>query len=255
MKKDIRREFTICSNAAIGRDTYLMRLCGDTEGLERPGQFVNVCLPDKYLRRPISVCDYTDGELLLMYKVVGEGTAEMERMKEGEKVQLLLPLGNGFDTSASGPKPLLLGGGIGVAPLYGLARQLVAEGKEPTVVVGFNTGEEAFFLEQFGEICRTEIATLDGSKPGHWPKPAVAGYVTDAVRALGLEGSYFYACGPMPMMRAVAQGLELDGQLSLEARMGCGFGACMCCSLQTRDGAKRICKEGPVFRKEELLWT
>ena len=145
MKKDIRREFTICSNAAIGRDTYLMRLCGDTEGLERPGQFVNVCLPDKYLRRPISVCDYTDGELLLMYKVVGEGTAEMERMKEGEKVQLLLPLGNGFDTSASGPKPLLLGGGIGVAPLYGLARQLVAEGKEPTVVVGFNTGEEAFW--------------------------------------------------------------------------------------------------------------
>ena len=123
------------------------------------------------------------------------------------------------------------------------------------MVVGFNTGEEAFFLEQFGEICRTEIATLDGSKPGHWPKPAVAGYVTDAVRALGLEGSYFYACGPMPMMRAVAQGLELDGQLSLEARMGCGFGACMCCSLQTRDGAKRICKEGPVFRKEELLWT
>ena len=237
--------FTITKNEALTSNVYLMTLCGDTEGI-RCGQFVNIKLSGLYLRRPISVCDCEGDTLTLIYKVVGKGTEQMSRMQSGESLDLLTGLGNGYDTSLSGQTPLLLGGGVGVPPMYMLCKELIREGKQPTVILGFNTESEVFFKSEFEALGATVLlATADGSA-------GIKGFVTDAMK--GLEYSYFYTCGPEPMLKAVYNASVTSGQMSFEERMGCGFGACMGCSCKTITGYKRICKEGPVMKKEEVLW-
>lgn len=246
-----QHNFTILENRLVARHTWLMRLEGDTSELTAPGQFVNLEVEGCFLRRPISVCDYSATTLTLLYDTVGKGTERMSRMTPGESINLLSGLGNGFWTNIDTAAPLLVGGGIGCAPLLALAKQLKSEGKHPEVILGFNTATDVVMTDMFAEIgvpCR--ISTADGSM-------GVKGFVTDAMRQAADEGKsydYFYACGPLPMLKALTLGTEIPGQLSLDERMACGFGICMCCSLQTRDGAKRICKDGPVFTKEELIW-
>ena len=237
--------FTITENAPLTGAVYRLRLAGDTSAVTAPGQFVNVALPGLYLRRPISVSDASDGQLTLIYKVVGKGTEAMAAMMPGQTLDVLSGLGNGFDVSLAGDAPLLLGGGIGAAPLVLLARRLRAAGKAVSVVLGFNTRDEIFYEDEFRALgCDVTVATADGSC-------GVPGFVTDA---LPEEYSFYYACGPEPMLRAVYDRAAGDGQLSFEARMGCGFGACMGCTRQTAAGPKRVCKDGPVFRKGEILW-
>jgi len=238
--------YTVLTNEPLTASVFRMRLAGDTQWIARPGQFVDVALEGKYLRRPISVCDYDAQSLTLIYKVVGEGTAQMARMRSGERLDLLTGLGNGFDTAVAAERPLLVGGGVGVPPLYNLARVLLAAGKPVQAVLGFNTAAEVFYDREFRALgCSVTVATADGSC-------GVKGFVTDALR--GLDFDYFYACGPLPMLRAVSEATACDGQLSFEERMGCGFGACMGCSCRTLTGSKRICKEGPVLGKGEILW-
>ena len=225
-----------------------MHLAGDVSGVTRAGQFVEIALDGLYLRRPISVCNYEDGELTLIYKVVGKGTDLMSQMAEGTQLDVLTGLGNGFNIDHECEKPLLVGGGVGVPPLYRLTRDLIARGKDVTVVLGFNTESEIFYAEKFEELgAKVIIATADGSV-------GVKGFVTNAIAESGIEADYFYSCGPLPMLKALCQSLEIDGEVSLEERMGCGFGICMGCSIQTTKGAKRVCKEGPVFKKEEVIW-
>ncbi len=237
--------FTITENAPLTGAVYRLRLAGDTSAVTAPGQFVNVALPGLYLRRPISVSDASDGQLTLIYKVVGKGTEAMAAMAPGQTLDVLSGLGNGFDVSLAGDAPLLLGGGIGAAPLVLLARRLRAAGKTVAVVLGFNTRDEIFYENEFRAMgCDVTVATADGSC-------GVPGFVTDA---LPEDYSFYYACGPEPMLRAVYDRAAGDGQLSFEARMGCGFGACMGCTRQTAAGPKRVCKDGPVFRKGEILW-
>ena len=236
--------FTILTNRPLTAAVWEMTLAGDVTGV-RPGQFVNVRLPGLYLRRPISVCDAGNGVLTLVYKTVGAGTDLMATLPKGAVLDLLLPLGNGYDLTAAGEKPLLLGGGVGVPPLYLTAKQLRAAGKDVSVVLGFNTKDEIFYEDRFRALgCRVTVTTADGSG-------GIKGFVTDA---LPDAYSYFYACGPLPMLKAVCGSTHTSGQLSLEERMGCGFGACMGCTHKTTAGYKRVCKEGPVFIKEELLW-
>ena len=235
----------IAENSPLARDVYRLRLEGDVSGVERPGQFVNLRLEGRFLRRPISVFNREDGAVILIYKAVGGGTRQLSGMRPGETLDALTGLGNGYDLSRAGDRPLLLGGGVGVPPLYWLARELRARGTEVTAVLGFNTAAEVFAEADFRDLgCETVVATADGSH-------GVRGFVTDAMPA---EYSYFYACGPEPMLRAVDRVSKTDGEFSLEERMGCGFGACMGCSCKTRDGYKRICREGPVLRKGEILW-
>ena len=245
------REYEIISNRRLTHKTWVMILGGDTAKITAPGQFVNIAIPGLYLRRPISICDYSHvrGEITLLYDVVGEGTREMSRMKAGTKLNILSGLGNGFSTSSIGSSPLLLGGGIGCAPLMALARTLRQQGKNPVSILGFNTAADSFGMERWFDQIGVEayVATVDGSL-------GTKGFVTDVIREKKISGDHFYACGPMPMLKALCQGLEMPGEVSIESRMGCGFGACMCCSVETADGAKRICKDGPVFRKEELIW-
>ena len=242
MKQSI---FTIQKNIPLTDTVFLMELCGDTEGI-RCGQFVNIKLLGQFLRRPISVCDCKDGLLTIIYKVVGVGTEQMSKMSVGEKLDLLTGLGNGYDTTPSGDRPLLLGGGVGVPPLYLLCKKLIEEGKSPTVILGFNNAGEVFFADEFASLgARVIVATADGSL-------GVRGFVTDAMA--DLEYSYFYTCGPEPMLKAVHKATKTGGQMSFEERMGCGFGACMGCSCNSVTGYKRICKEGPVLTKEEVLW-
>ena len=237
--------FEIIENTQLTASVYRMRLVGDTSHITRPGQFVNVKLDGFYLRRPISVCDCEGDTLTLVYKVVGKGTEAMSKMTEGN-LDILTGLGNGYDMSASGDKPLLLGGGVGVPPLYLLARELIKEGKSVTVILGFNTKDEIFYEEEFKSLgAKVLVATADGSY-------GVKGFVTDAMK--DLTYTHFYTCGPEPMLRAVSKATTTGGQLSFEERMGCGFGACMGCSCKTLTGNKRICKEGPVMRKEEIIW-
>ena len=237
--------FEIIENTQLTSTVYRMRLVGDTSHITRPGQFVNIKLDGFYLRRPISVCDCQGDTLTLVYKVVGKGTEAMSKMKEG-KLDILTGLGNGYDLSLSGDKPLLLGGGVGVPPLYLLAKELIKEGKEVTVILGFNTKDEIFYEEEFKAIgARVLVATADGSY-------GVRGFVTNAME--GLDYTHFYTCGPEPMLKAVCKATATSGQLSFEERMGCGFGACMGCSCKTLTGNKRICKEGPVMKKEEIIW-
>ncbi len=243
MKQSI---FTILSNEALTDSVYKMILSGDTSAITAPGQFVNIQLSGKFLRRPISVCDYDETTLTIVYKVVGHGTEQLCGMKAGETLDILTGLGNGYDLTLSGDKPLLLGGGVGVPPMYKLAKKLIAQGKEVTVILGFNTKSEIFYEEEFNKLgCRVIVATADGSY-------GVKGFVTTPMGSL--DYSYFYTCGPEPMLRAVYKASQTSGQMSFEERMGCGFGACMGCSCKTLTGYKRICKEGPVMKKEEILW-
>ena len=237
--------FELKGSEKIAKNTYKWILSGDTEGI-RPGQFVNIKLDGFYLRRPISVCDVNGDELTIIYKVVGRGTEKMAEMSVGEKLLVLTGLGNGYDLAKSGDSPLLIGGGAGVPPMYMLCRELVAEGKKPTVILGFNTKDEVFYKSEFEKLgANVVIATADGSE-------GVKGFVTDAMA--GIDYTYFYTCGPEPMLRAVYKATATSGQFSFEERMGCGFGACMGCSCKVVTGYKRICKDGPVLEKEEILW-
>lgn len=237
--------FDIVENIPLTENVYKMTLRGDVSAITAPGQFVNIRLCGLYLRRPISVCDLSRDTLTVIYKAVGKGTKQMAAMKEG-RLDILTGLGNGYDLTVSGDKPVLLGGGVGVPPMYLLAKKLIAEGKQVSVVLGFNTGSEVFFEEAFKALgAAVTVTTVDGSY-------GVKGFVTDALKEI--DYTYFYTCGPEPMLKAVYQASVGSGQLSFEKRMGCGFGACMGCSCRTVTGYKRICKEGPVMRKEEILW-
>lgn len=243
-----KRIFRILSNRRIAAKTMEMILEGDTSDFTAPGQFVNVAVAGKYLRRPISVCDLDGDRLTLLYDTVGEGTEEMSRMKAGETADLLTGLGNGFNMSAPTERPLLIGGGIGCAPLLLLARKLLEAGKRPEVVLGFNSASDVTLKEKFEEMGITvHISTADGSA-------GTAGFVTDAIAEKKPDYDYFYACGPLPMLKALCLGLDSNGEVSLESRMACGFGICMCCVLETKSGLKGICKAGPVFPKDELIW-
>ena len=245
MKQSI---FTILSNTPLTDCVYKMVLSGDTSAITAPGQFVNIQITGKFLRRPISVCDYDGSTLTIVYKVVGKGTEILSRMVPEEKLDILTGLGNGYDLAPAGNSPVLLGGGVGVPPLYNLAKRLLADGREVAVVLGFNTAAEVFYRDEFAQLgCRVVVATADGTE-------GVRGFVTDAIRESGLAYDYFYACGPLPMLRALSDVTKCSGQLSFEERMGCGFGACMGCSCKTKYGNKRICKEGPVLTKEEVIW-
>ena len=238
--------FEIIDNKALTASVYQMRLSGDTSDITASGQFVNIKLEGKFLRRPISVCDCENDVLTLVYKVVGKGTEDMSRMKAGDRLDILTGLGNGYDLAPAGDRPLLLGGGVGVPPMYMLAKQLRAEGKQVSVILGFNTKDEIFYEDEFRALgCDVTVATADGSY-------GVRGFVTSAME--GMDYTYFYTCGPEPMLKAVYSASATEGQFSFEERMGCGFGACMGCSCKTVTGYKRICREGPVLRKEEILW-
>lgn len=240
--------FKIIDNRQIGINTMMMMLEGNTSTFSAPGQFVNIALPGFELRRPISVCDIDGDVLTLVYDTVGHGTEAMARMEIGTKLDILPALGRGFDISRCGERPVLLGGGVGCPPIYSLAKNLIENGVLPTVVLGFNTDERMIMIEQFENLdIPFHVATVDGSY-------GTKGYVTDVIRQEAIDPDYFYACGPTPMLRALCEQLDIPGQVSLEARMACGFGICMCCSLATKSGAKRICKDGPVFDKEELIW-
>ncbi|MBQ8028415.1 MAG: dihydroorotate dehydrogenase electron transfer subunit [Clostridia bacterium] len=236
--------FKIKENKALTSSVYKMTLEGDTDGISC-GQFVNILISGLYLRRPISVCDCENGVLTLLYKVVGKGTEKMSRMSE-ETLDVLTGLGNGYDVSKAGDAPLLLGGGVGVPPLYMLAKKLIEEGKKVSVILGFNTKDEIFYEDEFKALgADVYVTTADGSY-------GIKGFVTDAMK--NLEYSYTYCCGPEPMLKAVYNASETSGQYSFEERMGCGFGACMGCSCKTKYGNKRICKDGPVLEKEEIIW-
>ena len=243
MKQSI---FTILSNTPLTDCVYKMVLSGDTSAITAPGQFVNIQITGKFLRRPISVCDWQDGELTLIYKVLGRGTAQMATLPVGTALDVLTGLGNGYDLAPAGDSPVLLGGGVGVPPLYHLAKRLLAMGKQVTVILGFNTQSEVFYEAEFRALgCRVIVTTADGSY-------GVKGFATTPLNDLNY--SYFYTCGPEPMLKAVYKAARTSGQMSFEERMGCGFGACMGCSCKTLTGYKRICKDGPVMKKEEILW-
>ena len=238
--------YKVISNLPLAPSVYKMELEGDTSALTRPGQFINFKIEGLYLRRPISVCDYSDNTITVIYKVVGEGTEIMSKAKEGDEFDILVGLGNGFDTSLSGEKPLLIGGGVGVPPLYKLCKELIKEGKEVSVVLGFNNESEIFYKNEFEQLgAKVYITTVDGSC-------GIKGFVTNAMEQIDYD--YFYTCGPEPMFKAIENAVEVSGQYSFEERMGCGFGACMGCSCKTKYGNKRICKDGPVLLREEIIW-
>ncbi len=239
--------FTVLTNDKLTDSVYRMTLKGDTSAIERPGQFVNILIDGLYLRRPISVCDVEDGVLTIIYKVVGKGTERLAATDSGAVLDILTGLGNGYFTDYSGDTPLLIGGGVGVPPLYNLCKTLLSEGKTPSVILGFNTEKEIFYKEEFEKLgVYTIVATADGSC-------GVKGFVTDAMDYVD-NYSHVFTCGPEPMLKAVYNKSTTDGQFSFEERMGCGFGACMGCSCKTKYGNKRICKDGPVMMKEEIIW-
>lgn len=239
-----QNNYKILSNEKIAKDVYKMILEGDTQYITAPGQFINIKLDGKFLRRPISVCDCDENTITIIYKVVGSGTEYMAQLESGEVLDVLTGLGNGYDISKSA-KPLLIGGGVGVPPMYMLAKKLIESGQKPTVILGFNTKEEIFFEEEFKALgCDVRVTTVDGSY-------GIKGFVTDAFPE---EYDYFYTCGPMPMFKAIENTAKTSGQYSFEERMGCGFGACMGCSCKTKYGNKRICKDGPVLEREEIIW-
>ena len=240
-----QKRFTIAENAPVARGTYRLRLTGDTAAITAPGQFADIRLAGYFLRRPVSVCSWSDGALTLYYKVAGAGTAQLSTLAPGTEMDLLVGLGNGFDVATRGETTLLAGGGIGVAPLFGLSKRLLAAGKTPVAVLGFNTAEDVFYENEFKALgVQTVIATADGSR-------GTRGFVTDA---LPERFDAVCACGPMPMLKALCAKTDKPGQISLEARMGCGFGACMGCTIDTVNGPKRVCREGPVFGRDEIKW-
>ena len=240
--------FTVEHTRQLTADTYEMVLSGDTSEVTAPGQFVELELPGKFLRRPISICNWTDDALMLLVKVVGGGTLDLVRSVPGTELDVLSGLGNGFDISLSTEHPVLAGGGIGIAPLYGLAQRMLAAGMNPTVALGYRSQKDIYYLEEFAKLgCRLLVATEDGSA-------GTRGFVTDCIKAVP-ECDYVFTCGPLPMLKAVHSLPQLqDGQFSFEARMGCGFGACMGCTVPTKDGYKRVCKDGPILFKEEIVW-
>ncbi len=239
-------KFTITENRALTKNVMQMRLCGDTSALTAPGQFINIKLDGLFLRRPISVCDYDRDGITIIYKIVGIGTEQMARLPVGSVLDVLSGLGNGFDVSKSGACPVLIGGGVGVPPLYHLCKKLMENGLPVTVILGFNTADEVFYKEEFEALgARVFVATADGSM-------GTRGFVTDVLQ--NIDYDYFYTCGPMPMFRAIERVAESSGQYSFEERMGCGFGACMGCSCKTKYGYKRICRDGPVLEREEIVW-
>ncbi len=239
--------YTVTENKALTDSVYKMVMSGDTSAIGGAGQFVNIKLDGQYLRRPISICDYDESTLTIIYKVVGVGTEQMSKMQSGQALNVLVGLGNGYDLSLSGNAPVLVGGGVGVPPLYKLCKLLAAQGKKVTVILGFNTSSEIFCKEEFEAIAdKVIVTTVDGSF-------GTKGFVTNALDEID-EYSYIYTCGPFPMLKALAAATECSGQYSLEERMGCGFGACMGCSCKTMLGNKRVCKDGPVFVKEEIIW-
>ena len=238
--------YTILENVKLTDTVMRMSLKGDTSAITASGQFINIKLEGKYLRRPISICDYDDEKIVIVYKIVGVGTEQMAELSVGDKLDVLVGLGNGYNTDKSGKKPLLIGGGVGIPPLYNLCKKLIANGVTPTVILGFNTANEIFLKEDFEKLgVRTVITTVDGSF-------GVKGFVTDAMK--DIDYTYFYTCGPMPMFKAIEATATTSGQYSFEERMGCGFGACMGCSCKTKYGNKRICKDGPVLQREEIIW-
>ncbi len=238
--------YEIISNKQLTDSIYEMVLKGDTSSITAPGQFINIKLDGFYLRRPISICDYDDSTITIIYKVVGSGTEVMSKMNSGEVLDVLCGLGNGFDTSKSMDKPVLIGGGVGVPPMYNLCKKLISEGKNTTVILGFNKKDEIFYEDEFKKLGATvKVTTVDGSY-------GIKGFVTDALKETAY--SYFYTCGPMPMFKAIEATALTSGQYSFEERMGCGFGACMGCSCKTKYGNKRICKDGPVLEREEIIW-
>ena len=244
MKQSI---FKITSNEKIARDIFKMTLAGDTSAITAPGQFVNIKLDGFFLRRPISVCDCVGENLTLIYKTVGNGTERISRMAAGDELDLLTGLGNGYNTKKSGGSPLLVGGGVGVPPMYMLCRELISEGKNVTVVLGFNSKDDVFYEDEFRALgADVHIATADGTY-------GIKGFVTDVIK--DMQYTFFYTCGPEPMFRAMHKIMKTPGQYSFEERMGCGFGACMGCSCKTLTGNKRICKEGPVMESEEIIWA
>ncbi len=225
-----------------------MVLEGDTQYITRSGQFINIELEGKFLRRPISVADYDAKTITIIYKVVGRGTEQMKGLKVGTQLDILTGLGNGFDTANSSQRPLLVGGGVGVPPMYNLCKRLIAEGKQPQVIMGFNTSAEVFYYDEFKALgVDVYCSTADGSM-------GTKGFVTDVIREKSLEFDYLYTCGPLPMLKALYDNTSVDGEFSFEERMGCGFGACMGCTCKTKYGNKRICKDGPVLKREEIIW-
>lgn len=239
--------FTVLTNKKIAKDVYEMTLSGDTSDITATGQFVNIKLEGMFLRRPISVCDFSENYLKLIYKVVGHGTEFMSALEKGAELDILTGLGNGYDTEKSGDAPLLIGGGVGVPPMYALAKKLIGEGKKVSVILGFNSSADVFYEDEFKALgCTVAVATADGSY-------GTRGFVTDCLGKVP-NYTYFYTCGPEPMLKALYKATKTSGQFSFEERMGCGFGACMGCSCRVITGYKRICKEGPVLVKEEILW-
>jgi len=246
--------FVVKSNKCLAKDVYEMKLQGSVKDFGNPGQFINIALEGLYLRRPISVCDITGDIVTIIYKVVGKGTEQMSAMKEGKEFSVLTALGNGFDTLMCEKSALVVGGGVGVPPMYGVAKKLIAEGKKVTAVLGFNGAADVFYEEEFRKLgAKVVVTTADGSV-------GVKGFVTDAIAAMKDNGGdeydfdYTFACGPEPMLKALYNATDISGQYSFEERMGCGFGACMGCSCKTKYGNKRICKDGPVLVKEEIIW-
>ena len=238
-------QYQIIENTPIAPGVFLLDLAGDTSALKAPGQFCQIQIPGFFLRRPVSVCDWDETGMTLIYKAVGQGTDALSRMETGGTLDILNGLGNGYDLGRAGEQPLVIGGGVGVPPLYALTKALLAQGKRPRVILGFNRAEEIFLLDSFQDLgADVVLTTADGSAGRR-------GFVTDALP----EGyDSFFACGPLPMLKAVSKACGTPGQLSLEERMACGFGACMGCTIQTKNGPKRVCKDGPVFGKEELPW-
>lgn len=240
--------YTVLSNEPLTPAVYRMVLEGDTQYITHSGQFINIELEGKFLRRPISVADYDATTITIIYKVVGHGTEQMSKMEAGKKLDILTGLGNGFSTDNDAQRPLLVGGGVGVPPMYNLCKRLLAEGKHPTVIVGFNTKAEVFYAEEFKALgVDVHIATADGSQ-------GIKGFVTDAIREAGIEFDYLYTCGPLPMLKALYDATDVEAEFSFEERMGCGFGGCMGCTCKTKYGYKRICKEGPVLKRDEIIW-
>ena len=241
-----RDMYTVLENKKIAKDVFLMVLEGDTKYITAPGQFINILVEGFYLRRPISICDWDDKTITIIYKVVGVGTEQMCEMSAGEKIDILVGLGNGYNLDKSGDRPLLLGGGVGVPPMYNLCKKLIEQGKKVKVVLGFNTKEEVFLEDDFKALgADVTVTTADGSY-------GIKGFVTDAMKEI--DYTYFFTCGPMPMFKAIEATAVTSGQYSFEERMGCGFGACMGCSCKTKYGNKRICKDGPVLEREEIIW-
>ncbi len=242
-----KNKYTVRSNKQIANLVYEMVLEGDTSYITKPGQFINIEIDKFYLRRPISICTYDESTITIIYKVVGEGTEVLSNLKEGTILDILTGLGNGFDTRRSKERPLLIGGGVGTPPMYGLCKALIKEGKKPVVVLGFNSKSDVFYEKEFKDLgVEVYISTVDGSY-------GTKGFVTDIIRTLN-GYDFYYTCGPMNMLKAVYELIETSGELSLEERMGCGIGACMGCTINTKNGPRRVCYNGPVFKKEELVW-